>query len=60
MTSQKELEKQEIKDPTMSVKDSNLEISSKNENKFKKVGRFSKSKSRPLVMNMQWENNETQ
>ena len=60
MTSQKESDKQEIGGSKTSFKDSNLDTSTKKENKFKKVGRFSKSKSRPSVMNMQWENNATQ
>ena len=60
MSSQKESDKQETEESKTSVKDLNLDASTKKENKFKKVGRFSKSKSRPSVMNMQWENNDTQ
>jgi len=60
MTSQKESDKKEIGGSKTSVKDSNLDASTKKENKFKKIGRFSKSKSRPSVMNIQWENNDTQ
>ena len=34
--------------------------SSKTKNNFKKIGKSSKNKTRPSIMNMQWEENESQ